>query len=40
MDAGDDLRDEHDLVLDGVEEDVGVQELGDGDLQVDEEDPG
>ena len=38
MDAGDDLRDEHDLALD--EEDVGVQELGDGDLQVDEEDPG
>ena len=35
MDAGDHLRDVHDLALDG--EDVGDQELGDGDLQVDEE---
>ena len=37
MDAGDQLHDEHDLALDGEEEYVGDQELGEGDLRVDEE---
>ena len=40
MDAGDQLRDEHDLALDGEDEDVGDQEPGEGDPLEDEGDLG
>jgi len=40
VDAGDQLRDEHDLALDGEDEDVGDQELGEGDPLEDEGDLG